>query len=316
MRTLTKAAAVALLASTGMVHAQEKVMLPDLSWNGAKAIGHVLKAIITGPMEGEAEIVSGMNQQPVIYAGMDKGDGSIDVHTDMWMPNWQSAWDEYIVDKATVDHNTPYQGTSNLYVPSYMADKVSSIEDLNNPEIAAMFDTDGDGLGEYWPGDVTWASTKRWQIKFKSYGLDGLWEPNIVSADTFKAGLAAAYASSKPQLFYHWTPEALHVQYDLIALEEPERFDGCEDVDLEAENWLEVSEFECVIAPNDVYVAFSKSLYERNPPVAKMLKNVQFTGDEINGWIVEMFENKRDPQEVAEEWIEDNMDTVKGWING
>ena len=316
MKTISKYAAIALLASTSIAGAQEKVMISDLSWNGARAIGHVLAAIINGPMGSEAEIVTGMNQQPVIFAGMDKGDGSIDVHTDMWMPNWQAAWDQYIVDNGTVDHNQPYKGTSNLYVPSYMADKVSSIEDLKNPEIAAMFDTDGDGLGEYWAGDVTWASTKRWQIKFKSYGLDGLWEPNIVSADTFKAGLAAAYASSKPQLFYHWTPEALHVQYDLTALEEPERFEGCEDVDLDAENWLEVSHFECVIAPNDIYVAFSKSLWERNPEVARMLKNVQFTGDEINGWIVEMFTNKRDPQEVAEEWIEENPDTVNGWING
>lgn len=316
MKTLTKVAALALLASTSLASAQEKITLSDLSWNGARAVGHVLKAIIEGPMGGEAEIISGMNQQPVIFAGMDKGDGSIDIHTDMWMPNWQSAWDEYIVDKQTVDHNTPYQGTSNLYVPSYMTDRVSSIEDLNDPEIAAMFDTDGDGLGEYWPGDVTWASTKRWQIKFKSYGLDKLWEPNIVSADTFKAGLAAAYASSKPQLFYHWTPEALHVQYDLSIIEEPERFEGCEEVDLDAENWLEVSEFECVIAPNDVYIAFSKSLWDRNPAVAQMLKNVQFTGNEINGWIVEMFENKRDPQEVAEEWIADNKDIVDGWING
>lgn len=316
MKNITTLAAVALLASTSLVQAQEKITLSDLSWNGARAVGNVLKAIIEGPMGGEAEIISGMNQQPVVFAGMDKGDGSIDVHTDMWMPNWQSAWDEYIVDKQTIDHNSPYKGTSNLYVPSYMSDKVSSIEDLNNPEIAAMFDTDGDGLGEYWPGDVTWASTKRWQIKFKTYGLDGLWEPNIVSADTFKAGLAAAYASSQPQLFYHWTPEALHVQYDLSIVEEPERFDGCEDVDLDAENWLEVSEFECVIAPNDVYVAFSKSLWDRNPEVAQMLKNVEFTGDEINGWIVEMFENKRDPQEVAEEWIEENQDTVDGWING
>lgn len=50
--------------------------------------------------------------------------------------------------------------------------------------------------------------------------------------------------------------------------------------------------------------------------MATMLKNVQFTGDEINGWIVEMFENKRDPQEVAEEWIEDNAEIVSSWING
>jgi len=29
-----------------------------------------------------------------------------------------------------------------------------------------------------------------------------------------------------------------------------------------------------------------------------------------------MFENKRDPQEVAEEWIADNPDAVNAWING
>ncbi|MCY3874146.1 MAG: glycine/betaine ABC transporter substrate-binding protein [Rhodobacteraceae bacterium] len=317
MRKPLKASVLcAFLITASAASAQEKITLSDLSWNGARAIGNVLMAIIDGPMGGDAEIVSGMNQHAVIFAGMDKGDGSIDVHTDLWMPNNQSMWDQYIDGVQTVATNMPYKGTSNIYVPSYMADKVRSIEDLNNPEIAAMFDTDGDGLGEYWAGDVTWASTKRWQIKFKSYGLDGLWEPNIISADTFKAGLEAAYASGKPQLFYYWTPEAIHVRYDLTALEEPSRFEGCEDVDLQAENWLEVSTFECVIAPNDIYVAYSKSLETRNPAVAKMLSNVQFTGDEINGWIVEMFENKRDPQEVAEEWIEDNVDIVNGWING
>ncbi|GFE48856.1 ABC transporter substrate-binding protein [Roseobacter cerasinus] len=310
------AAALALTVGAAPAMAQEKITLSDLSWNGAQAIGHVLSAIIEDEMGGDAEIVSGMNQAAVIMAGMDKGDGSIDIYTDLWMPNQQALWDEYIDGNQTVATNKPYKGTSNIYVPSYMADKVSSIEDLNNPEIAAMFDTDGNGKGEYWAGDVTWASTKRWQIKFKSYGLDALWEPNIVSADTFKAGLEAAYTAGKPQLFYYWTPEALHVRYDLTALEEPDRFDGCEDVNLDAEDWLEVSSFECVIAPNDIFVAYSKSLEERNPAVAKMLSNVQFTGDEINGWIVEMFDNKRDPREVAEDWIADNKETVQSWIEG
>lgn len=311
----TAITAAVLLASTG-AQAQEKITFSDLSWNGAQAIGHVLAAVVEQEMGGDAEIVSGMNQAAIIMAGMDKGDGSIDVYTDMWMPNQQALWDEYVDGNQTVVTNKPYQGTSKLYVPSYMADKVTSIEDLNNPEIAAMFDTDGNGKGEYWAGDVTWASTKRWQVKFKSYGLDGLWEPNIVSADTFKAGLEAAYTAGKPQLFYYWTPEAIHVKYDLAALEEPARFDGCEVVNLDAEDWLEVSYFECVIAANDIFVAYSKSLEDRNPAVATMLSNVQFTGDEINAWIVEMFENKRDPREVAEDWIADNKETVQGWING
>ncbi len=312
---LTTVAAVAL--SVGAASAQEKVAISDLNWNGAKAIAAVLEGIIDGPMGSEADIVQGMNQAAVIMEGMDKGDGSVDIYTDLWMPNQQALWDEYVVNRGSVATNAPYPGTSNIYVPSYMAEKgVTSIEDLADPEVAAMFDTDGNGKGEYWAGDVTWASTKRWQIKFKSYGLDGLWEPNIVSADTFKAGLEAAYASSQPQLFYYWTPEAIHVKYDLVALDEPARFDGCEDVDLDAENWLEVSTFECVIASNEIFIGYSKSLEQRNPAVAKMLSNIQFTGDEINGWIVEMFDNKRDPAIVAEEWIADNKDLVMGWIDG
>ena len=321
MKHLLKTAAIAatvsgaLLSSTA-AFAQEKIMISDPSWNGARAIGHVIRAIVENEMGGEAEILTGMNQQPVIFAGMDKGDGSIDVHPDMWMPNWQTAWDEYVDGTGGVKTNGGYAGTSLLYVPTYMTDKITSIEDLKDPEIAAMFDSDGDGLGEYWAGDVTWASTKRWQVKFKSYGLDELWEPNIVSGDTFKAGLAAAYAASQPQLFYYWTPEALHVQYDLTALEEPTRYDGCEDLDLDAENWLEVSEFECVGTAATVYVAYSASLEERNPAVAKMLSNMALTGDEVGGWIQEMFELKRDPAEVAEEWIADNLDIVNGWIIG
>ncbi|MEM9970270.1 MAG: glycine betaine ABC transporter substrate-binding protein [Pseudomonadota bacterium] len=316
MKKLALAASLVALTA-GTASAQEKIAISDLNWNGAKAIANVLKAVINGPMGSEADIVQGMNQAAVIMEGMDKGDGSVDIYTDLWMPNQQALWDEYVDVRGSVATNQPYAGTSNIYVPTYMAEKgITSIEDLNDPEVAAMFDTDGNGKGEYWAGDVTWASTKRWQIKFKSYGLDGLWEPNIVSADTFKAGLEAAYSSSQPQLFYYWTPEAIHVKYDLTALEEPARFDGCEDVDLDAENWLEVSTFECVIASNEIFVGYSKSLEERNPAVAQMLSNVQFTGDEINEWIVEMFENKRDPQIVAEEWIEDNMDVVNGWING
>ena len=144
----TTVATAALVASAGAAAAQEKVTFSDLSWNGAQAIGHVLSTIIEDQMGGEAEIVSGMNQAAVIMAGMDKGDGSIDVFTDLWMPNQQALWDEYIDGNQTVATNSPYQGTSNIYVPSYMTDRVKSIEDLKNPEVAAMFDTDGNGTPE------------------------------------------------------------------------------------------------------------------------------------------------------------------------
>jgi len=87
-------------------------------------------------------------------------------------------------------------------------------------------------------------------------------------------------------------------------------------MDLDAENWLEVSEFECEGSANSVYIAYSSSLEDRNPAVAAMLSRMQLTGDEVGLWINEMFENKRDPAEVAQEWIADNQDLVNSWVKG
>ena len=65
-KLLLSAALSAALFATGTATAQEKVMISDPNWNGARAVGHVIKAIITDEMGGEAEILTGMNQQPVM----------------------------------------------------------------------------------------------------------------------------------------------------------------------------------------------------------------------------------------------------------
>ena len=99
----------------------------------------------------------------------------------------QGIWDSYVDGAQSVSVNIPYQGTQMIYVPKYMADKgVRTILDLANPEVAAMFDKDGNSKGGYWAEAEGWKSTKMWQVKFKSYGLDELWEPEILEDATFK----------------------------------------------------------------------------------------------------------------------------------
>ena len=186
------AGAAISIGSAAFATEDRKVTIGDLTRTGASAIGHVIQAVIEGPLGSEAEIVKGLSDGSIIAAGMDKGDGSADVYTDLWMPNRQALWDKYIDGAGTVAHNAPYLGTQKMYVPSYMADRVSSIEDLDDPKIAAMFDKDGNGKGEYWAGDAGWKSTRMWQVKFKSYGLSELWEPEVLPDPTFKAQLKSA----------------------------------------------------------------------------------------------------------------------------
>ncbi|MEM8979348.1 MAG: glycine betaine ABC transporter substrate-binding protein [Pseudomonadota bacterium] len=312
----TLAAATALTAVSTAAMAQDKVTISNLTWTGANAIEHVIKAIIEGPLDGEAEIVAGMSDTSFIFAGMDKADGSIDVHADLWMPNQQANWDKYIDGAESVSTNTSYLGTQAMFVPHYMHDTLNSFEDLADPNVAALFDKDGNGKGEYWAGDASWSSTKMWQVKFKSYGLDELWEPEIVSDATFKAQLKSAYSNEKPILFYYWTPEWIHAAYDIRPLAEPERTEGCMVLNLDAEDWLESSQFGCKHADANVYIAYSNSLKERAPAVAKMLSNMALDPATVNDWILAIGRDEEDPQDVAETWVEENMDIVNGWING
>lgn len=306
------APAVAFLSMSG-VHAHETtVAISDLNWTGAKAIAHVIKAVIEGPLDSEAKIIPGLADFAIIAEGMDKGDGSVDVFTDSWLPNHQDIWEQF--DPKAIAHNEPYLGTQGTFVPRYMADRVRSFDDLADPEIAALFDKDGNGKGEYWPGDANWGSTKLMQVKFESYGLSELWEPQIYSDATFKAQLKAAIAAEEPILFYYWTPEWIHSAYDLVSLEEPDRTEGCEDVKLDQENWLEESTFTCKFDDAKIYVAYSRSLEQRNPVAAKFLSQIKLDPDVINSWILKIGRDNEDPQDVAEAWIEANPDIVKEWI--
>ena len=313
IKTLT--ATMALVLGAGSVaQAQEKVAIADQSFTGPKAIAHVIKAVINGPMDSEAEIIKGLSDLSIIGAGMDKGDGSADVLADMWIPNQQAVWDKYVEDAGTVAHNQPYAGTQQMYVPAYLSDKIKSFKDLKDPAIAALFDKDGNGKGEYWAGDASWPITKIWQVKMKDYGLSDLWEPEIVSDATFKAQLKAAYDNQKPILFYYWTPEWIHAAYDLTPLQEPNYTEGCMELKLDGEDWLETSKAACATPDAAVYVAYSKSLEKRNPDVARFLSQIKLDPAAVNGWILKVGRDKMDPQDVAEDWIAANMDTVNEWI--
>lgn len=316
-KTVPAVAAAAVIAA-GAASAQERISIGELSWDGARAIGYVMKAVIELRLDGEAELSK--SEAAVIMASMDKGDGGLDVYPDVWMPNQQEKWDTYIVQNGTVPSNAaPYPGTQHIFVPTYIAEQgVRTIEDLKNPDVVAQFDTDGNGLGEYWPGAPGWNSTNRWAVKFQSYGLDELWEAVPVDDAIFKSQLDSAYTREEPILFYYWTPEWIHAAYDITPIEEPARYEGCEEMyqPSDREDWLEASNFSCASNDAQVWNAYSKSLEERAPEVACFLHNMVLQPDMVNGWILRIGRDGEDAQDVAEEWVDDNPEIVDRWLEG
>ena len=107
----------------------------------------------------------------------------------------------------------------------------------------------------------------------------------------------------------------MHAAYEITPIQEPGRTEGCETVNLDKEDWLEASKFNCASSDAQIFVAYSKSLETRNPPVAKFLSQMELDPAIVNQWILKIGRDKMDPRDVAEEWVKNNMETVNQWIN-
>ncbi len=338
MKYVAKSFALALIMSAGlagMADAKEKIVIGELSWDGALAIQNVLKVVMERNFDVEVEFINA--EAAVIVAAMDKGNGAIDIYSDFWMPNQSERWAKFIAEgsrESVLVNDQPYLGTQGLFIPGYIQDKfgVRSVADLNDPEIAKLFDSDGDGKGEYWPGAPGWNSTNVEQVKANSYGYGEYFEPFIVADAAFKAKLKADFRRERGILFYYWTPEWIHAEFDLRRLEEPAfdgfsmtskvddpRYDpnGCWNMiqPNEDDDWLAMSRVTCSWPDAQVYIAYSTSLLERAPDVARLIKQVAFDPADVNSWILAL-QADGDPAEVAAEWVDANPDKVNEWLRG
>ena len=329
--------AALMIASAVPAYAKDKVVIGEQSWTGAVAIQNIMKTVIEKYLDGEVSFL--LVAEQAMYPALDKGDGSIDVVPDLWSQHTTAMLNEYVLpgSKESIRLNkTPYQGSEGIFVPGYVQDQynIRKLADLAKPEVAKIFDTDGDGKGEYWAGAVGWEATNHSMVRAKSYGFDKHFTASSVEQPVFLAQLAAAYQRKEPIVFYYWKPEWIFASYDLRMLEEPP-FDGWSSDDKKSDplykadgcykfyqpgnnpDWLEKSSITCAQPPTDVYVARSKALDERAPKIGKFLEQITLTPETVNEWIHAIDQEKKDPLEVAKKWVEEHKDIVEGqWLNG
>jgi len=330
LATFGLSAAVGLSLSQGLM-AKETIVIGEVSWDASLAIENVLKTIMEENLNVDVEIIAA--DQAAIFSAMDKGKGNIDIHPDIWTSAQTAAIEKFVVEgsKESVRMNKmPYLGTDGFYIPGYIQDEynVKSVYDLAKPEVAKLFDADGDGVGEYWVGAPGWSAVRINQVKAHGYGFDKVFEPSIISDAIFKAQLKKAFRKKEGILFYYWAPEWLHYAYDLRKLEEPEftgfagesnkdskdyNPNGCYEFN-DSENWLDDSSITCGLPNTKIYIGYSTSLETRAPKVAEFLSNVALDSEVVSQWLYKIANEGADPEEMAKEWVEGNPEVVQGWL--
>lgn len=285
------------------------------SWTSAQVTGHVLKVILEDNLGLEVETQPGTN--PVIFEAM--GGGSMHVHPEVWLPNQQNLHDEYVKEKDVVAMNSNVvESVQAMCVTKSTSEKhdITSIYDLTDPNKAALFDTDGDGLGEAWLGPVGWASTEIGKVRAKSYGYAETFELLQLDEAVNIAALAEAVRQDKPYVFYCYTPHTMFSTYDLVILEEPPYNEAEWNFISEKDDpdWLEKSNIEMAYPLTELNIHYAKALEKSHPAAAALLANVNLDADTVAALMLEVDINKRDLAEVAKEWVANNSDRVESWL--
>ncbi|KIC08583.1 glycine/betaine ABC transporter substrate-binding protein [Leisingera sp. ANG-M1] len=315
MKHLALATAIAALGTGAM--AQEKVMVGEPSWPGAKIMSRIIGQVIETRLGGEAGYAPGANA--VIFAAMDGGRGDIDVHPDVWLPNQSSFTDEYVGQKGTVALSTgSYEGRSGFCTPTYMAEEhgMKSVFDLATPAAQEAYDTNGDGKGEIWVGASGWASTNVHKVKVRDYGIETFLEPSTEDETVFYSRLKDAVDQKEGVVFYCYKPHYVHALYDVTMIEEPEHDPSAYKIiqpDQDAD-WYANSSITTGDQVKTVTVAYSKSLEQRNPAAASFLSQIDMDAGELSKLTYAVVIQGQEIDTAVSDWLAANGAIVDGWL--
>ena len=314
--TLAISTSLALATATG-AYAQELVRVAEPNWASGRAMAALIQVIIEDELGGQVELVPGTNA--VIFAGMDRGRGEIDVHPDVWLPNQSNFTDEYVDTNGTVAlSNGSYEGFSAFCAPREFAEEnnITSVFDLATPEVAALMDRDGDGMGDIWVGAPGWASTRINSVKVRDYGITNFFEPIEAEEEVATASISDALNRGEGFAFYCYAPHYNWFVFDMVRLEEPDYDPELYDMRQPGEdaNWFENSRVETADEAKTIHVGYSRSLETRVPEIAAFLANIDMDTETVNNFTHEIVVMERPGPDVAREWVAANREIVDGWL--
>ena len=206
----------------------------------------------------------------------------------------------YLIDKKTAE-----------------AHDIKYLTDLKKPEIAKLFDTNGDGKADLTGCNPGWGCELVIDHHMKAYDLEKTVSHNRGSYFALMADTIARYEQGQPILYYTWVPQwisgVLVPDRDVVWLEVPytDLPDGKNDVDTRF-NGKNLG-----FAVDTVKAVLNKDFAEQNPAARKFLSLVQISTDDESAQNLKMNKGEKRPADVsrhAAEWVAAHRSQFDGWL--
>ncbi|MGF1577079.1 MAG: glycine betaine/L-proline ABC transporter substrate-binding protein ProX [Cyanophyceae cyanobacterium] len=209
----------------------------------------------------------------------------------------------YLIDKATADEYN-----------------ITTLDQLADPEIAALFDSTGDGQANLTGCNPGWGCELVIEHHLDAYELRDAVNHDQGRYDALMADTLTRFEQGDPILYYTWTPywvsgvltpgqEVIWLEVPYTDLPEAQGELSEEDTTADGLNLGFAVDQQQVLVNNDFLAA--------NPVAARFFEEVQVPLDDINAQNNLMQEGEDSVSDIrrhAEEWVANNQDLFDSWI--
>lgn len=205
----------------------------------------------------------------------------------------------YLIDKKTAD-----------------AHKITNIEQLRDPKIAQLFDTNGDGKADLTGCNPGWGCELAIERHLKNYQLGGSITHKQGSYAALIADTIARFKQGQPILYYTWTPywvsAVLRPGTDVVWLEVPDSPTAAAQDDTRLSNGKNYG-----FKVNQQHIMANKAFADQNPAAARLFEVMQLPVADINAQNLRMSRGENKASDIARHtdgWIKAHQKTFDGWI--
>jgi len=210
-------------------------------------------------------------------------------------------------------------------VQGYLIDKktadkynITNLGQLKDPELAKLFDADGDGKADLCGCNPGWGCEQVIEHQLPEYGLTDTVEHNQGTYFALIADTISRYKAGKPILYYTWTPlwvsGVLVPGEDTTYLEVPYTSLPGErtEVDTKLPNGMNTG-----FAVNTIKVVANANFLEANPAAKEFFEQAVIPINDVsaeNKLIQDGEDTEEDVRRHAQEWIQEHRAEFDSWL--
>lgn len=194
--------------------------------------------------------------------------------------------------------------------------QITNLAQLKDPQLAKLFDTDGDGKADLTGCNPGWGCELAIERHLKAYQLDSAITHRQGSYAALIADTIARFKKGQPVLYYTWTPywvsAVLRPGTDVVWLEVPDSPTAAAQDDTRLPNGKNYG-----FKVNQQHIVANKAFADQNPAAARLFEVMQLPVADINAQNLRMSRGENKASDVVRHtdgWIRAHQKTFDGWI--